>query len=567
MSHSVFLQDQWTLGRITLQGAVRYDRASSWAPAENNGTTATSRFNPQPITFPRTVSVRDCNDITPRVGVAYDLFGTGKTALKVNLGKYLQAATHDENYWANNPARSGPGGRFVTSVLARGWTDGDGNYVVDCDPLNPARQDNLASGGDLCAALVGNDLNFGKAASSVTIINPDILGGWGIRPWDWQFGASVQHEVVPRVSVEVGYNRRWFINFFVVDNTLTTAADYDQWSITVPQHPSLPGGGARYSYFTPTVAAAARGAQNYQTFETDYGKARTAYWHGVDIGANARLRNGLTLQGGVSTGRGVRNTCDVTAKLPELLVIANVNQRFESCDVTEPWITALNGLASYTIPRIDVLVSTLVRSLSSATLGMGSASASSGTSLAANYQVPNLVVAQTLGRLPAGALPTGITTVNLLTPGQLYGPERVNQVDLRLAKILRFGRTRADVGIDLNNLFNTNDATGYTEAYDYPSNGATWIQPTTIVAALREVQREIRILTESPRNGVRPHYKIVTGSDPTNVSRDSLEQEPLDSFPLRLRDVNVALRIDGNAVGVVKLPGVTSLPAEMAENL
>ena len=97
------------------RAALRYDRAWSWAPAEHNGTTLTSQFNPKPITFPETVSVKGYNDITPRMGVAYDVFGNGKTAMKMNYGKYLQAATNDENYWANNPA-----GRIVTSVLARG---------------------------------------------------------------------------------------------------------------------------------------------------------------------------------------------------------------------------------------------------------------------------------------------------------------------------------------------------------------------------------------------------------------------------------------------------------------
>ena len=147
----LFAQDQWTVGRLTLQGGVRFDRAWSWAPAEGNGTTGTSRFNPQPISFDRTVSVRGYNDITPRVGLAYDVFGTGKTALKVNFGKYVEAATSDAIYSSNNPAA-----RIVTRIgsgpaAARGWTDGNGNYVVDCDLLNPAGQNNLATGGDQCA--------------------------------------------------------------------------------------------------------------------------------------------------------------------------------------------------------------------------------------------------------------------------------------------------------------------------------------------------------------------------------------------------------------------------------
>src|SRR5205085_12294077 len=114
------------------------------------------RFDPVPISFARTDSVLGYNDITPRVGVAYDVFGNGKTAVKVNAGKYLQAATNDENYWANNPA-----GRIVTSVLARGWVAGNNNYVVDCNLANPGFQS--TPGGDTCAALGGNDLNFGNA--------------------------------------------------------------------------------------------------------------------------------------------------------------------------------------------------------------------------------------------------------------------------------------------------------------------------------------------------------------------------------------------------------------------
>ena len=180
---SFYAQDQWTVGRLTLQGGLRYDRAWSWAPAEGNGTTQTSKFNPNPITFEETVSVRGYNDITPRFGVAYDLFGNGKTAIKINGGKYLEAATGDVIYSSNNPAA-----RIITRIgsgpaPARGWTDGNRNFIVDCDLLNPAEQNRLASGGDLCAPVGGAGLNFGNANPNSTTINPDILGGWGVRPY------------------------------------------------------------------------------------------------------------------------------------------------------------------------------------------------------------------------------------------------------------------------------------------------------------------------------------------------------------------------------------------------
>jgi len=469
MTAALFAQDQWTLGKLTLQGAVRYDRAWSWAPAEGNGTTETSIFNPEPISFERTVSVKGYNDITPRLGVAYDLFGTGKTALKANLGKYLKSAEVGGVYAANNPAV-----KTVTRVTARPWTDGNRNFRIDCDLSNPRLQDNLASGGDRCAALGGNDLNFGNPNPNLTTIDPGILEGWGVRESDWQFGVSVQQEVLPRVALEVGYNRRWFQNFLVTDNLLIGPEDYQQWTLTAPLDPDLPGGGGYpVTSYDPTPAAFARGARNFQTFETNFGPARTWYWHGVDVTANARLGGGVTLQGGTSTGRGVQDRCETVVK------IDSPDPR--GCAVTEPWITAVRGLASYTIPKVDVLVSGTFRSLrTTIPFLQANNSATNGASLSANYNVPNTVVQSLLGRLPSGSNANGTTIVNLVEPAQVYG-DRVTQIDMRFAKIFRFGSRRADVGVDLYNLFNTNDPAGYEQTFDYATQGASWLQPTSIV--------------------------------------------------------------------------------------
>jgi len=462
-----FAQDQWTKGRVTVQGAVRYDRAWSWAPADGNGTDDVTMFSPAPITFPRTVSVAGYNDITTRWGVAWDVFGNGKTALKANIGKYLQNATNDENYTANNPAA-----RIVRNVFTRGWID-DGDFVVECNLANPDLQ--VTPGGDTCQALSGDNRNFGSPNPNLTIVNPAILEGWGVRPADGQFSVSVQQEVLPRVSVDVSYNRRWFENFFVDDNQLVGPADYSPWTYTAPADDRLPGGG-NYPIvvYSITREAALRGARTYRTFETDFGPARTQYWHGVNVNVNARLRNGLFFQGGTSSGRGVRDTCKTVVN------IDSPDPR--DCHVTEPYLTSFTGNASYTVPKVDVLVSAQFRSRNPANVGaVGAASASNGASLSANTLVPNSVVLKQLGRLPGTSLVTGTTTVNLLETGQLYPEHRLNQLDMRFAKIVRFSNRRADIAIDVYNIFNANDATGFDSNYGYATTGADWLRPTTIV--------------------------------------------------------------------------------------
>ena len=108
----------------------------------------------------------------------------------------------------------------------------------------------------------------------------------------------------------------------------------------------------------------------------------------------------------------------------------------------------------------------------------GTWSSNSGTSLAANYVVSNAIVKQTLGRDLSGGASS--VTVNLIPPGALYGPRR-NNLDFRVAKILRYGRTRTQVGVDVYNATNTDYITTYNQTFD-PTK-ATWLTPTGIQPA------------------------------------------------------------------------------------
>jgi len=244
---------------------------------------------------------------------------------------------------------------------------------------------------------------------------------------------------------------------------LTTAVDYDTYAIAIPQHADLPGGGGTASFVAITAAANGRGAQNYMTSETDYGNARTAYWQGADFNATARLTSGLTVQAGTSTGRSVRNNCEVTAALPELLGTARV----DSCDITEKWATSFRGLASYTVPKIDVLVSGTLRS-------------DQGAALNANWNAPVALVTAALGR-PANV--TGTTVpIALVAPGQVWG-DRVNALDLRFAKILTFGRMRYNIGVDIINLTNSNAILTYNQNFNpaVTTGSQAWLAPTSVL--------------------------------------------------------------------------------------
>ncbi|HKE88095.1 MAG TPA: carboxypeptidase regulatory-like domain-containing protein [Vicinamibacterales bacterium] len=469
--NGAYIQDQWTRKRLTLQGALRFETASSWAPSGENGIITHNEFG-GPFLLPRTDGVHGYKDITPRMGAAYDVFGDGRTALKVNVAEYLQGAWTGDAYTISNA-----GSTLVTTVN-RSWSDPNGDRIAQCDFMNSA------SNGE-CGAW--SALNWGSF-NQTTTVNPAVLTGWGTRNRDWQYGVSVQQQIATQIAVEVSYNRRNWTNFFITHNRALTAADYDEVTLTAPVDSRLPnGGGYPVTFLTRNTRSALGATDSYYTTSADYGD-ETHYWHGVDLSLSARTRWGLTVQGGTSTGRGVNDTCDMlagrfgremaptlgTAAVP--IIAVGIVDGVKACDATEPWLTSARGLGSYTVPKVDVMVSAIFRSQPNAQPGADVGT--NGASRTATYRMNATQFQAATGR----PLATGLAQqdVNLLLPGTLYG-DRINAIDMRFAKVLRFGKYKTNVGLDIYNLTNANTPTTYETVYDPATNGARWMQPTAVL--------------------------------------------------------------------------------------
>jgi hypothetical protein len=437
----MYIQDRWTIKKLTLTGGLRFDYFNTYFPATPLG--------PGPLVPTRNFTVPqyawdDWKDLTPRMSAVYDLFGNGKTAVKANLGRYVLAG---DNTVGN-----------VFSVLAntvtRSWTPtlpvGSPNYYIpQCNLLNPLKN------GD-CGAI--SDMRFGTQIPS-TAYDPNVLNGWGKRAYNWEFSTGIQQQVSDRVGLDVAYFRRIYGNFLVTDNLAVAASDYNPYSITAPTDPRLPGGGG-YSVGNIADLNPSKVGQvnNLVTFANNYGN-QIEHWNGIDVTINARPRAGMLLQGGVSTGRTSTDNCQIAAVVPEVNLPATGLNPF--CHVDTIFLTQVKLLGTYTVPKVDVQFSGTFQSLP-------------GPQITANYIALSSVVQPSLGRPLSGGAANA--TINIVPPGTMYG-QRLNQLDLRLSKPFKYGRTRTSINFDLYNALNANPVTSQNNNY------AAWQVPLSILDA------------------------------------------------------------------------------------
>jgi hypothetical protein len=408
------------------------------------------------------------------MGAVYDLAGNGKTVLKVRLGEYLEGAGVTGTYASTNPSLRMP---QTTSVfgpagVTRAWTDANHNFVPDCDLLNPAAQDLQASGGDACGVV--SNTQFGQNVLTNSF-DPGLLKGWNVRPSDWNLGVSLARQIGPRSALEMTYTRRSFHGFSVVDNRALEPADLTPFSLVAPEDPRLPGGGG---YVVPAlydvVPEKAGQIDNLVTDSSTFG-SWWQHYNGIDLNVNVRLGSDFLFVGGTSTGQTVADNCGVRERLPELATTTTGTSSFGAglngsavttvspyCHVAFGVLTQFRALSSYTFPRAGIQVSATVQS-------------KPGALLAANYAAPNSVVAPSLGRNLSGNATS--VTVNLIAPGTKYG-DRVNQLDLRVAKRLTYGRSRLQLALDVYNALNSSAVLAYDNTF---VPGGTWLQPLTIL--------------------------------------------------------------------------------------
>jgi hypothetical protein len=416
----VYVQDTWTLKRLTVNAGLRFDYLNNRIEEQD----APGGRWIGPRHFDAIENVPNWKDLSPRLGLAYDLRGNGKTALKFTASRYV-ATTTVGFARAINPLNTS------VNTATRQWSDSNGDGLPQDSELGP-----LGS-------------TFGQLIISTTY-DPDVVSGWFKRRHNWEYSASITHELRPRVSAELAYFHRMQGDFTTTDNRDVTPSDYNEFCVTTPSDARLPGGGGQQICglydLVPTKFGAQFADDNVVTFVDNFGK-QTQTFNGIDVIVNARPRADLFLNGGFSTGIEATNECDSFVDNPSAGTSGGTTLTPRAwCHRDSGWQTNYKLSGSYTLPWHAIQLGGVFQNLQ-------------GQQILANWNVTSTTPGVTLGRAFAGG---GSRTVPLILPGSQYADRR-SQVDLRVAKTVRLnGARRLQVMMDVYNAFNSNAPVGAT---------------------------------------------------------------------------------------------------------
>ena len=438
----IFAQDQWTIDRLTLNLGVRFDFLNGLNPAQ---TRPAGDFTPA-FSFAAVENVPNWKDISPRVGAAYDLFGDGRTALKVSLGRYVKpSATQVANL--TNPAAA------IAAGTSRSWSDTNGNFIPECNMTDPEANGECGP---------NSNKKFGTVIQQRRLAK-DVTEGWHVRQHNWQSSVTIDHELRPGLGVTVGYFRTWWGNGgadtypgggtrgWVTDNLSVTPTDFDTFCVTAPSDSRLPNGGGNQLCGLYNVSPDKYGqVDNLVSHVSNFG-GHTYAFDGLDASMNLRFGEGGLFYGGVSIGRLNVNQC------------ATPDAPAQFCEYTKGIKSQaqVKFNASYPLPAGFQVAGTFMNM--------------PGLPLAARWNANNAAIAPSLGRNLSGGRRS--MRVELIEPFTAF-EDRMMRVDLRVAKNIEIGRVRIQPRIDLYNVFNA--ATILRVNVNY---GSRLHQPTQVLAA------------------------------------------------------------------------------------
>jgi hypothetical protein len=476
----LFVQDKWTIGRATINAGVRYDQFIGSTQPE---TLPAGTFN-QAVTYSEcsdgknnlnagcTGRVTNWKDISPRLGLAYDLFGNGKTAIKASVARYvagtgLAAGGIVDN---NNPETT------VGLTDTRAWNDLDKNG-------SPFTSNGVIQLNELTNSTATP--SFGKNVPSSTLTDPKVLDGWGARGYNWEYTVSGQHQLAPRVAINGGWYRRSFGNQTVtVDNRYNFANNsFDgPFCVNAPVDANLPNGGGYQVCglydLKPSVVAQNLPANSTIHFSSDYG-GETNIYEGFEVSTTARFAHGAFFNVGINAQKRIFDQCNlVNAGIVSALTTAatEVAETFpdgsKACHQDLPYRPDLKLLGSYTLPYEVVVSATYQFSRGVQTGGAAPSILATWTGAPAS--------ATTLGR----AYSAGLTTksINLMAVGQNYGNQNLSQLDVRASKRIKLDKLRFRLDFDAYNIFNSDWP--FTVSSTFSNTAASnWLKPTNVLQA------------------------------------------------------------------------------------